>query len=671
MIDSDEIKQRIDIVEYISRYTPLNKAGRQYKGLCPFHTEKTPSFYVYPDEGRWHCYGACSEGGDIFSFLMKKESVGFVDALTILGREVGIDVDEARGLGSSSARDSIFEINTVAEQYFRSTLLDSPGATEARAYLLRRGIDSETAEHFRIGFSPDGWTGLRDFLYEKGYDYETQFKAGVLKHNEETGRYYDAFRNRVVVPIRDRTSRIIGFGGRVLDDSQPKYLNTAETPVFKKSHAVFGIDIAREAIRNEDRVVIVEGYMDVIAAHQFGYENTVACMGTAITPEQLQQIQRLTKRYVFALDADSAGQKATLRGLNQARLALVGMSKPIPSSRGFDFEQRLSAELYIASMPEGMDPDDVVRQDPEQWKALIEDAQPLVDYFFAIVSKNHDLKSAAGKTDAVSVLAPLIAELPGDIQRQHYVQMLSRLVEIDEMIIGNSVSSAAKTRSVSKPKGTPSNGRAGGYRGTASAGGPSRQGVPPMAEEERSPLKDMRFLEKENYLLANLLIQPKSIYWLTAQAQQRDLVPPEQRDWQHVENREIFRAIKQFLAGDEQWDIELFNDRLDEPLRGRLGRLLAAAAGFPQHDDYDEVRKDMLKVLVRMRIDSLKSKYTAIKFIIADAQREGDIDAIRSFYKTNSRNLLELNHLQNTLTNLTLVLVQQRSIHHGMSVAFR
>ncbi len=668
MIDSDEIKQRIDIVEYISRYTPLKKAGKQYKGLCPFHTEKTPSFYVYPDDGSWHCYGACATGGDVISFLMKKESLTFVEAIRILGTEAGIDVDQMMGHGPSSRRESLYDINKAAAEYFRSVLLNSPQAQAGRAYLQRRGIDEETAQTFEIGFAPESWSSLRDYMNERGYDHDQQLEAGLVKRHEEKGSIYDAFRNRVIVPIRDARARIIGFGGRVLDDSQPKYLNTAETPVFHKSRVVFGIDMAYEAIRDADRAVIVEGYMDVIAAHQFGYKNVVACMGTSLTAEQLQQIQRYSKTFVFALDSDSAGQQATIRGLNQAREALGRTSKPVASAHGLDFQQRLNAELLIASMPDGMDPDDVIRRDVSQWQSLIENAQPFVDFFMQAVSDNVDVHTAGGKKDAVTALAPLIAELSDDIERQHYVQQLSRMVEIDEMTIMARVQAASKTRSVSqrdRNRKRPKHRR--GESQNASQGAAKRTSVIRRKQTSMS----IGALEQEDYLLANLLMQPETIYWLTNEAHERNIAPPVAEDWIRIENQEIYRAIKQYLAGDEQWDNELFQHRLDSALHGRLAKLMAFANHLPHIDDDDEVRSDLLKVLVRMRIEKLKNDNIAMKFILADAQQAGDSAGLRSLGATNNRNLKELNHLQSTLADLARAIVQQRRTHTGWSMGYR
>ena len=316
---TDEIKARIDAVDFISRYLPLQRAGRSFKACCPFHQERTPSFVVFPDSGTWRCFGACSTGGDIFSFLMQKENMDFREALQVLAQETGVQLPEETDKGDSRERDLLYELNDRAALFFRNQLHRSQEGQAARDYLQRRGINAQVAAQFQLGFAADGWDALRDHLVEAGYSPDALHRADLVKHNLEHDSFYDSFRNRLIVPIHDRQGRVIGFGGRVLDDSLPKYLNTAETVLFHKSHVVYGLDRAYRAIRQADSVVIVEGYMDVIAAHQYGFENVVACLGTALTEEQLRQLHRYTDNFILALDADAAGQQATLRGLNQAR----------------------------------------------------------------------------------------------------------------------------------------------------------------------------------------------------------------------------------------------------------------------------------------------------------------------------------------------------------------
>lgn len=669
---SDEVKQRIDIVDFISRYTPLKKTGTTYKGLCPFHSERTPSFVVFPHTGTWHCFGACGTGGDLFAFLMRKENLEFREALQLLAREAGVSLEEDEGDRSQSRRAQIYEVNEAAAAYFQEVLRHHPGAQAARDYIQRRAIDDATRDRFQLGYALDSWSGLRDHLAARGFAIDLQREAGLLKHNEDRDSTYDAFRGRVIIPIRDRMGRIIGFGGRVLDDSQPKYLNTAETPVFHKSHVIYGLDMAYEAIRTEGRVVIVEGYMDVIAAHQHGFTNVVACMGTALTPDQLQQLQRYTTTFVLALDADSAGQQATIRGLNQARQALTRVRKPTVTATGLRMEERLGAALYIASMPEGRDPDDVVRQDPDLWRQLVAEAKPLVDFYFDVIAGQMDLRSARGKGAAVAELAPLIAELDDEIEREHYIQRLSRLVQLDERTIAGRVLAAARTSRVTAQGRTPAQGRRFGIQRRPAASIQEEPNAPsepaPQPRSSAVPEEIERTgLNPEDYLLARLLREPDLLIWLAGAADEREITAIEASDWQHVENQEIFRALKRWMSSDEQWDVELFQEMLPGPLHGRFARLIAAGTGLPAANS-DELRTDLLKVLVRMRLDRLKARSMQVKYLIDEATQRGERDDARDLYAVNNQVLRDLSHLQITYRNLSRVLVSQGRAEQGVKV---
>lgn len=668
---SDEIKQRIDLVDFISRYTPLKKAGATYKGLCPFHSERTPSFVVFPHTGTWHCFGACSTGGDLFGFLMRKENLEFREALQILAREAGVSLEDETGDRSQNRRGQIYEANAAAAAYFAEVLHNHPVAQTARDYLQRRAIDAATRDHFQLGFALESWSGLRDYLSARKFDIDLQLEAGLLKRSEERDSTYDAFRGRVMIPIRDRMGRVIGFGGRILGDGQPKYLNTAETPVFHKSHVIYGLDMAYEAIRSAGQVVIVEGYMDVIAAHQHGFSNVVACMGTALTPDQLQQLQRYTNTFVLALDADSAGQQATIRGLNQARQALTRVRKPAVTATGLRFEERLGAALYIASMPEGRDPDEVVRHDPSLWRQLIAEAKPLVDFYFAVVAGQMDLSSARGKGAAVAELAPLIAELDDEIEREHYIQQLSRLVQVDERTVAGRVQAAARTSQVLAQARPAGQGRLG-IQKRAPASTPEETGAP--AELEIAPSlpaaperSERAGLHPEDYLLAHLLREPDLLIWLAGAAHEREIVAIDAGDWQHVEHQEIFRALKRWMSSDEQWDVELFQETLPGPLHGRLARLIAAGAELPAANN-DELRTDLLKVLVRMRLDRLKARSMQIKYLIDEATQQGERDDARDLYTVNNQVLRDLSHLQTTYRNLSRVLVSQGRAEQGVKI---
>ncbi len=634
---TDEVKQRVDVVELISRYTPLKRAGSVYKGLCPFHNERTPSFVVFPHTGTWHCFGACGTGGDVFAFVMRKENLTFREALEMLAQQVGVDLAAAEGNTQSDQRDRLYAANAAAAAFYRHTLLHHPGAETARAYLRQRGIDEATAEAFQLGYAPALWSALRDHLLGRDFSLDLLLEAGLIKRSEERQSTYDAFRHRVIFPICDRQGRVIGFGGRVLDDGTPKYLNTAETPLFHKSHVVYGLERAHRAIRERDQVVIVEGYMDVIAAHQFGYTNVVACMGTALTTEQLQQLQRFTNNFVLALDADAAGQQATIRGLNQARQALARVSKPVVTPGGkVQLEDRLGANLFITTLPEGRDPDDVIRQDAPLWEGTVAAAKPLVDFYFDVVARQSDLTSARGKGEAVAELTPLIAELSDAIEQQHYIQRLSRLVQVDELTIASRVQASARTA------------RAGVDMSKRRTGAPVASAPPATATSAPAALSRQELLgryDQEDHLLANLLANVDLVVWLATVTDRYHLAPVQPQDWQHVENQEIYRALQQYLSSDEPWDIEQFQAMLDRSLHGRLARLLAYAATLPPRDPLI-MREGIVKDLLRLRLDQMSSETMRIRYLQDELQRAGDLEAARSFEKANNLRAREMAHLQ-------------------------
>lgn len=664
----DDVKQRLDAVELIGRYVELRKAGTIYKGLCPFHSERTPSFVVYPDRGTWHCFGSCGTGGDIFNFVMRRENLEFREALELLARQAGVTL-EAEQDQTQGQRNRLYELNEAATTYFQGILQHHAGAAEGRAYLERRGINGETSNNFRLGFALESWSGLRDFLLEKGWSLDEQLAAGLVKRQEERNSIYDAFRARVMIPIRDRQSRVIGFGGRLLGDGQPKYLNTAETPLFHKSQVVFGLDLAREAIRQEDKVVIVEGYMDVIAAHQHGFANVVACMGTSLTSEQLQQLHRFTKNFVLALDADSAGQQATIRGLNQARQSLSRVQKPTVTGTGqVQLTERLNANLAIVSMPPGLDPDDVIRRNAQEWQALVAQAQPLVDFYFRLITEQFDLTSAQGKGLAVAEIAPLIAELDDEIERKHYTQKLSRAVQIDEVTIDSRVKAAAKTSKLptepAKRRFTERPDRPNGAQHRPQrdpalhpSAAPWEAGPEGGAPRQRPGDTKPSPISREDHLLANLLREPNLLVWLAAIADRLEIPALRPDELQAVQNQEIFKALHRYMTGAEQWDPELFQDTLTPHLHGHLAKLISYGAQLPQCT-LGELRLDSVQTLLHMRLQQLQTEAQHLKFMQDDAVRQGDMQGAKQLAEVNNQQIRELFHLQQSKHSLTRLLAQ-------------
>lgn len=687
----DDVKARIDIVDLISRYVPLKRAGRSYKACCPFHEERTPSFVVTPDRGMWHCFGACGEGGDVFSFLMKKENLDFRDALQILAKEAGVELVEPERDEESRAREQLYEVNAQAAQFFRNQLHRGDSAGAARSYLRSRGIDAQVAESFQLGFAPDSWDSLRDSLHARGYDYSLQHRAGLLKHNEERDSYYDAFRNRLIIPIQDRQGRVIGFGGRVLDDSVPKYLNTAETPLFHKSSVIYGFDKAYRAIREADAVVIVEGYMDVIAAQQHGFANVVACMGTAITEDQLRQLQRYTNNFILALDADTAGQQATVRGLNQARQALQRVSTPViaPSGR-VRLEERLAANLRIVALPVGRDPDDIVREDADLWRQLVDNAQPLVDYYIEAIAAQTDLESAQGKAQAVAELTPLIAELGSEIERQHYTQRLSRLVQIDEQTIAHRV--MAEGRAPGHRRGRPAQSRPSQDKPDSAGSGdtgpgsirpdsartesdtgpenePGQRSRPAGASgQRRVALPDEPDFHIERYLLTMLLIEPNLLIWLSDSLEGLEIPALDVEDMEEIKHREIFSALKRFLAGDERWDLEQFQESLNPDLHDALAELLVQGMALPDREPAS-IQEAVLKSVLRMRRERLAEVFSTLNFLLQDAQQSGDRQALLEFSTAINSNRRERHHLDRVSASINRAPYGVTRTEQGMRIA--
>jgi len=434
----DDVKQRLDIVQVVSEYTKLQKSGRNYKASCPFHSEKNPSFFVYPDRQSWHCFGACGTGGDIFSFIMKKEGIDFGQALQLLANKAGVSLaalTTPEKQTQNKEREKLFEINEAAAEYYHHALQSSSKGELARDYVAKRGLSAETIKSFQLGFAPEGWDTIKQYLKGKGYGEAELLAAGLLVERDD-GNNHDRFRNRLMFPIRNIQGKVIGLGGRALDDSLSKYLNSPQTPVFDKSSSLYGIDRAKTAIRQKDQVIIVEGYMDALTAHQHGYDNVVASMGTAITDKQLAIIKNLTKNLILALDADTAGEEAISRSSEM----LDKMLPVLPSFYGWvRYEDAHNAEVKILILPQGKDPDELITEDTSQWQKLVTDAKPMVDFIFESVTAKVDLTSARDKSSTVERLLPLLSEMKDPLRQAHYVERLARLLKIDEHALGDTL----------------------------------------------------------------------------------------------------------------------------------------------------------------------------------------------------------------------------------------
>ena len=452
----EDVKQRIDIVELVGQSVALKKAGRGFIGLCPFHSERTPSFHVDPSRQTWHCFGACGTGGDIFQFVMKKDGIEFKDALRLLAERAGVALDERRDPQEDARRTRLYEINEAAAAFFHSTLLTSDMAEAARAYVRERRLADASVERFQLGYAPNRWDALLQHLAGRGFDAKDARNAGLAVEGDRGA--YDRFRHRLMFPIRDARGRIAGFGGRILPgdalgagDVHAKYVNTAQSPIFDKGSLLYALDLAKDAIR-AGGAVIVEGYMDVIAAHEHGFTNVVASMGTALTERQVTLLKRYTRGLTLALDADAAGSEATLRGVQVVADAVDREFAPQVDWRGIVRQQEtLAADIRVLTMPEGRDPDETIRADPELWRALVAEAKPVLDHLFDATAARHDLSSPRERSAVTAQLLPMVAAVGDRVVQSHYLQRLARLAQVDERTLRLELRGAA-TRRTAAPR---------------------------------------------------------------------------------------------------------------------------------------------------------------------------------------------------------------------------
>jgi DNA primase len=621
----DEIKDRLDIVEVIQSSVPLKKAGRNYKGLCPFHAEKTPSFVVFPDTGTWHCFGACGIGGDVFSFIMKQENLDFSEALQILARRAGVELDPRSPQAAEAEKrlDLLRQINQAAATYFHHLFFNSDEAARARAYLEKRGLNRQTIESFQVGYSLDLWDGLLRYLTSKGYALADLHEVGLIIQREDESGYYDRFRGRVVFPIRDHRGRVLGFGGRILGDGVPKYLNSPQTPLFDKSSVLFGLDQAKEGIRTAGEAVIVEGYMDVLMAHQHGINNVVAQMGTALTEAQLRLLKRHTQQFVLALDSDVAGDQATLRGLDVARQVMDREVVPVPTPQGLiRFEDRLAADIRIVSLPPGRDPDEVILESPSRWAQLIAQAKPVMDYYFDAFTADLDLATAKGKADAVRALGPLIAGIGDRVQRTHYLQQLARMVQVDERSLWQQIRQTA--------------GRQEPLR--------SRRREPKPEEPSGEPLG------LDGHCLAFVLHHPALLGRADEVMSAIEEPPLGPEDLGRPDDRAILKAWREWLANSGTADARgPFYDLLDERLQDRVDTLVKAQKEQPEAPE-ELLRDQVLDAIARLRLQNLRRKNRELQFLQEEARASADRDMYR-------------NHVQSIVSNTTRIRKLEQAVN--------
>ena len=597
----DDIRARLDIVDVVSGYVPdLKRTGSSYKARCPFHQERTPSFVVFPDRQTWRCFGGCATGGDMFSFVMRTENTDFTGAMRILAAQAGVRIEERRERNDD---DPLYALNDAAQQFFKQSFIADRGA-QARAYVEGRHVGEEAAARFGIGYAPSSGGELLRSLGALGFGNELLLRSGLVLRGDDGSPSRDMFRGRLMFPLRDTEGRIAGFAGRSLDGSDPKYINTPQTSVFDKGRMLYALDRAREAIGAEGEAVVVEGYMDVIAAHEHGYRNVVASMGTALTETQVALLKGRAQRIVLALDADAAGQEAMLQSLRTTWELVGSVTAGRRRTEVLNRPDDISS-LRIALITEGKDPDDLIRNDPAQWQRLLADAVPAIEFLMKAEAARLDVGSAQGKSALVERLLPVVFALPDWAQQERYFSRLAELVGVPV---------ATLEAAVGRMQGPLRSRRQGPRRAAPNEGNRELESVLTVAEHD--PL--------EERVLA-LLAQDEEFLARAGEVDPDTFVRPE--------NRAVLFALR------ETGTMEGAIARLDGQLADRLVRHSLEALPPADRKQRAEEWTGCLRRLEERRLRNLKSQEAAA--FPPDAV--GDAPADPEYVQAVQKQALEIN----------------------------
>jgi DNA primase len=617
----DEIKSRIDIVDLVSEAgVKLRHAGKNYTGFCPFHENKhTPAFVVWPETGTWRCFGACNEGGDIFKFVMKKEGVDFKEALQKLAARAGVELKDLQQRETPQQKEAYDHLRKLLEDaviFYRSHLLANK---DILAYLReKRGLTDATIETFGLGYAPPGWDNALRHFTSRGYSEQDLIDAGLLTVREGgdarassnqspvanyQSRVYDRFRHRIMIPIRDEQGRMAGFGARVVDPNDiPKFLNSPETPIFSKGRLLYGLDRARKPIRAADQAVIVEGYLDVIALHQAGYENVVSPMGTALTEDQLRLLKKFTRRIVLALDPDLAGQKAVLRGLDAARSAMDKKGELAFDARGLlRNEARLQADLRVATMPDDLDPDEIVARDKDEWARLIANAKPIVTHVMESLAAGQNLNDPKVKNQIAAQILPLIEDLPSPMERDTYRQALARMLKVSESAL----------------------------TGTQAQGPRVRRQRETVRERTQEPVKVVVAVSSskkvEEYVIGVLFQKPELLYRLDRLLQEYGLAPLDAQDFEYTDHKLLFGLIRESVEQYRTEHHKFVVQALPESLAARSAELVKQTAEVEKREE--KLLEELLRGVIKLRRQAAGENLNQLRFLQEEAHQSGDLRA--------------------------------------------
>ena len=625
----DEIKARIDIVDFIGETVELRRSGKNYVGFCPFHPNtRTPAFAVFPETGTWRCFGQCNTGGDIFTFVMKKEGWDFRQALQYLAERAGISLkagERPQEAGALKQWRSLLEEAVVFYQHH----LQRPTGREALAYLKKRGLTAATLAAFGLGYAPRQRDALVRYFVEKGISPATLAEVGLARIDEATGEARDYFHHRIMFPIRDAQGRPVGFGARTLDpEGVPKYLNSPTTPLFDKGRLLYGLDRAGKAIRQKDRVVLVEGYMDVLALHQAGFEETVSSMGTSLTPHQLRRLKNLTRNLYLALDPDPAGQQALWRSLDVARETAAETQVTLDARGLLRYEQRLQLNLRVVVLPEGKDPDEIVLEDPARWERLLAQAQPLVLYLMDLMAQTLDLDDPKERARLAETMVPLIRLVGNPVEQEAYFGELAERVRVP----------VERLRAWHPP--TPSR-KTPRPRDTASQVLSEASLAPPMYPVVNTGLQ-------ERFILAVLWHQPDLLVRVQRTLRERNQEPLSEKDFQEESHREAWRLLedahrqfgpmRSFLATQSQargldWLVQEFQGLLNQLNRAEVRRSMSSTALLV---------REIVRMTSYLRIARITQAVHHLEQILRDHSQPYDADVLAQFQElTQQRRRIE------------------------------
>ena len=564
----EEIRRRVDLVELVGSHVTLKKAGRSYRGLCPFHQEKTPSFNVDPEKGLWFCHG-CKAGGDAFDFVMRTSNLSFMEAAEVLARRAGVRLERSpEEAVRATERDRMYKALEAAAGFFRDQLQHAVRGMSARAYLERRGVDAATAERFRLGYAPAAWDDLQKVLGARGFAPALLEKAGLVNARSGGDGFYDLFRNRLMFPIVDLQDRVVAFGGRALDDGEPKYLNSRETQAFVKSRTLYALNWAREAVRKLDEIVVVEGNMDALTAHQFGITNAVASLGTALTADQVLVMKRLAARAVIVYDADASGQAAMERAM-----AL--------------FEEA-DLPVRVAVLPAG-DPDQFLRtRGTDAFRGLLAGALPVFEYQLRMAAGRHDPQTVDGKVRILDDIIPMLLAVRNDVRRGEYIRVLVERFNIPEDLLRQRLRTRGSSRKAGLEKRDEANILAGVDRARARA---------------------------EQWLLHMMVHDAELRQAMAERVGVEDFADP------------THRVLAEVLLGAASADTDALRSALDDEAAERL--LLGLLFEDPpvEEKDRERVVNDAVDYLVNRQ--RAAGRFDALRKAISAAQAAGDVQQVR------------------------------------------